>query len=220
MPPVLAHSRPLAPSGETACSKLSTPAGRSATLGSERRLLPAAVVCSARAPGPHQLRATRPIPCVPEHPAPACPHTPGPASSQPTRDSRPGCPPFQKPLVAPSTVNFFLSSTDLPAKTVLRGSEARPEKSRGNAAGASRAGGEEGDDFKVKLKSAFKLLGCSRNTGPPEGSSQRPCPPPRSAPQSAQGLPSAGNRTDAPPSLPDPVGMGRRRRPRLNPSAN
>ena len=52
MPPVLGHSRPLAPSGETARSKLSTPAGRSATLGFERRLLPAAAVCSARLPSP------------------------------------------------------------------------------------------------------------------------------------------------------------------------
>lgn len=143
---------------------------------------------------------------------------PGPASSHPPSDPPPRLPsPFQKPLAAPQFLSFLdrPSRKDCPAR--LEDSEDRPEQSGGNAEGVSRAGGEEGEDFKVNLKTACKLLGCSRNAGLPEGSPQQPCSPPRCAPQNARGLPGRGDRIDAPPSLSYTVEMGSRRRPRLNP---
>ena len=187
--------------------------------GSEGRLLPAAAVCAARRSGSQELCPAQPIrgqiPGVPRIPPPPAPIPPGQPPPTHPATPRPGCPPPSRSHSR--RLNFFLSSTNLPEKIVLRGSEDRPEESRGNAEGVSRGGGEEGEDFKVNLKTACKLLGCSRNAGLPGGFPQPPRSPPRCAPQNARGLPGRGDRTDAPPSLPYLVETRSRQRPRLNP---
>lgn len=116
---------------------------------------------------------------APKPSPPASPRPTGPTQASPHPRS-------------PSRRLPHLVSSSPPQPTVLRGSSCGSRRLRRNeprsagrkAAGASRGGGQEGEDFcafKVDLKTACKLLGCSRNAGVPQGSPQLPCPAPQSA---------------------------------------
>ena len=127
-------------------------------------------------------------------PSPSPRQAPERPQNLPAASSQPATPAQASPHPrSPSGRRPHLIACSPPQPTFLRGSScesqrlaemSREARVEGKAVGATRGGGEEGEDscaFKVDLKTACKLLGCRRNAGLPKGSPQLPCPAPQSA---------------------------------------